>query len=66
VAEHIYVNDRVKVVAHWSSFRGMRGTVTQVAPYLMVRLDGDRYSLRIEEPSVEREEASTTNLSGAE
>jgi hypothetical protein len=62
----IYVGDRVLVVAHWSSFRGMRGKVTQTTPYLMVRLDGDRYSMRIEEPSVVRDEPSTLSLTGAE
>ncbi len=51
----LYINDRVLVTAVWSSFRGMRGTVTQVKPYLMVRLDGDTHPLRIEEPSVKHD-----------
>lgn len=62
----IYVGDRVRVVAHWSTFVGMGGLVTQVTPWLMVRLDGDKHPLRIEEPSVVLDEPSTVNLTGAE
>lgn len=29
------------VVATWSTLRGLRGVVTQITPYTMVRLDGD-------------------------
>ncbi len=60
------VGDRVRVVAHWSSFVGMKGRVVSTSPHLMVRLDGDTYPLRIEEPSVVIDEPSEISLTGAE
>ena len=52
------IGRRVEFVATWSSFVGMLGTIVQVRPHLMVRLDddprpirvGDREVLLIEEP----------------
>lgn len=60
-----YVGDRVIVFAHWHSFRGERGRVTQVRP-LMVLIDGDRLPMRIEEQAIVREQASELTLTGAE
>ncbi len=44
--------DRVEVVASWSTFRGMRGRVDSVAPYLMVVLDDDPRPVRMGETEV--------------
>ncbi len=60
------LGDRVLVHAQWSSFRGMRGSVTQTHPFLMVRFDDYEHPLRIEEPSVVLDEPSSLNLTGAE
>jgi hypothetical protein len=49
----IYVGDRVRVVAHWSAFRGTVGTVTQAKPYVMVRIDGDKGSMRFDAVALE-------------
>ncbi len=62
----MYVHDRVLVFAFWHTFRGARGRVTQVKPYLMVLLDGDRYPMRIEEGAVIREQDDIITLTGAE
>jgi hypothetical protein len=48
----VKVEQRVEVIASWSSFRGMRGTVTQTSPFLMVVMDDDPRPIRIEEASV--------------
>lgn len=63
----IYVNDRVRVCAHWSSFVGMSGVVTSTSP-LMVRLDGDAHPMRFGEREVVREggEPSSISMTGAE
>ena len=60
-----YVGDRVHVVEPWSSFRGMRGTVTQVRPYIMILIDGDRLPIRVGEREIARE-ANDPSLTGAE
>lgn len=61
----IYLHDRVVVFAHWHSFRGCKGRVTQPKP-LMVLLDGDTYAMAIEERAVVRESDSEMSLTGAE
>ncbi len=48
----LYVGDRVRVVAAWSSFVGMSGVVTATRPHLMVRLDGDRHPIRVSDSEV--------------
>ncbi len=58
--------DRIIVVAHWSSFRGMKGVVVAMVPPLMVLIDGDKYPIRIEAKSVVIDEPSSLNLTGAE
>ena len=58
--------DRVYFFANWSSFRTMRGEVTQTAPYLMVRLDGDVHPIRVHEREVVHEQASEVSMTGAE
>lgn len=60
----IYVGDRVVVVAEWSSFFGWRGKVTQVKPWTAVLFDGDRLPMRIEEPSIARDESSMPMVAG--
>lgn len=60
------VGDRVEVVASWSSFRGMRGRVTQTRPFLMVVFDDDPRAVRIEEPSVVRIEDSQQHMTAGE
>ncbi len=60
------IGDRVIVHARWSSFRGMKGTVTSTRPHLMVHFDDLVYAIRIEEPSVVLDEPSAVNLTGAE
>jgi ribosomal protein L24 len=47
--------DRVVVVAHWSSFRGMRGEVVQVTPHTMVLIDGDTYPIRVGDREIAKE-----------
>ncbi len=48
----IYVGDRVRVIAAWSSFVGMSGVVTATRPHLMIRLDGDRMPIRVSDREV--------------
>jgi hypothetical protein len=59
------VGARVLVFAEWSSFRGMRGTVTQSAPFMMVLLDGERQPLRVGKSEV-LEESEPLTLTGPE
>lgn len=58
----MYRGDRVRVTAAWSSFVGMTGVVTETRPHLMVRLDGDRYPIRVSDREIVRidEEISMT------
>ena len=60
------IGDPVRVTAAWSPFYGYRGTVTQVTPHLMIRIEGDSYPIRVGEREVVREEPSTVNLTGVE
>jgi hypothetical protein len=46
------VGARVRVTAHWSSFRDMSGRVTQVEPCVMVLLDGYIHPIRIDPVSL--------------
>jgi hypothetical protein len=62
----LYVGDRVTVTKEWSSFFGMRGVLTQVKPFAMVRFDGDTHPLRIEEPTIERDVPVEPHVGGAE
>ncbi len=62
---HLRVGDAVAVVAQWSSFCGMKGKVTALAP-LMVLIHGDKYPIRVGEREVVLEEPSDLNLTGAE
>lgn len=62
----LYPGDRVLVFAYWSSFYKMAGTVTQVAPYLMVRVDGDSYPIRMGDRECVRLEESRHHVGGAE
>jgi hypothetical protein len=48
-----------------SSFNGMRGRVTQVMPFVMVHLDGERLPMRFDERDFERVE-SVRHVGGAE
>ncbi len=61
----MYRGDRVRVVAAWSSFVGMSGTVTDVRPHLMIRLDGDRMPIRVSDREVVRIDAEIS-MTGAE
>jgi hypothetical protein len=57
-ASVIYLSDRVRVVAQWSEFYGLTGTVTQAKPYVMVRIDGDEGSMRFDSSVLEVVEKS--------
>jgi len=48
----IKIGDRIRFVAHWSSFHGMRGVVQQLRPHVMVLIDGDTYPIRVGEREV--------------
>ncbi len=50
----IYVGDRVKVTAQWSSFHGLTGVVTQTRPHIMMLIDDDRLPIRVIEREVTR------------
>ncbi len=58
--------DRVVVVAHWSTFRGMRGRVVATSPHLMILIDDDKYPIRVGTREVVVDEPSTVNMTGAE
>ncbi len=58
--------DRVVVVAHWSTFRGMRGRVVATMPHLMILIDDDKYPIRVGTREVVVDEPSTVNMTGAE
>lgn len=61
-----HLGERVIVVAPWSTLKGMRGVVTQTAPYVMVRLDGDDpRPVRVGEREVIAE-SSERHVGGAE
>ncbi len=62
----VRVGDPVIVTAHWSSFRGMRGRVTQTSPHLMILIERDTYPIRVGVREVTVDEPSTVNLTGAE
>ena len=60
------IGDRVVVVAEWSSFKGMRGTVRDVSPVLMVELDDDPRAVRMGEREVVVLSAESGHIGGAE
>jgi hypothetical protein len=62
----VRVGDLVCVAAQWSSFYGMKGKVTAIAPHLMILIHGDKYPIRVGEREVVVEEPSELNLTGAE
>ncbi len=51
------VGDRVKVVAHWSEFRGMVGEVVQVDPCVMVHFEREAKPIRVDVVSLKLEES---------
>ncbi len=61
-----YVGDLVLFVGHANSFRGMRGRVVAIKPYLMVIVDGDTHPMRFDAREVITVEERETNMSGAE
>ncbi len=63
---YFYPGDRVLIFAQWSSFYRKHGTVTQTAPYLMVRVDDDTYPMRMGERECVRLEESSRHIGGAE
>gem|GEM_PF-6634427 len=62
------VGDPVEVTARWSMFRGKRGHVTQLEPYVAVLLEGERLPLRLDDSSLRVVGAidGEPNLTGAE
>ena len=58
--------DRVLFVALWSSFAGMRGTVTATVPHVMVRIDNDAYDIRVGVKEIAVDEPSSVSMTGAE
>ncbi len=62
------VGDPVIVRARWSSFLGRKGRVTQVEPYVLVQIEGERLPLRVDECSlaIDDVDAPEPNLTGAE
>ncbi len=48
------------------SFYRQRGTVTSTRPYLMVRVDGDTYPMRMGERECVRLEERPLSMTGAE
>lgn len=61
------VGERVIVVASWSSFFRQHGEITQVDPFVMIRLDGDDpRPIRVGEREVIPEEESQRSIGGAE
>jgi hypothetical protein len=60
-----YVGEPVIVVATWSSFRGRKGVVTQVTPFVMVQLEGEAFPLRMGAGEVVAEQ-SERHVGGAE
>ncbi len=60
------LDQRIIVVAPWSSFRGQRGRVTPLAPYPMVVLDDDPRPIRVGANEVIPEAESARHIGGAE
>ncbi len=63
----MYLGDRVTFFAAWSTWRGLRGTVTKVRPGLWVLIDGDTHPVAVSASEVEVARTDTEiNMSGAE
>lgn len=59
-------HQRVIVVSEKTNFRGMRGRVTQIDPFIMVQLDGERLPMRLDSSELIAEEESAPHVAGAE
>lgn len=60
------VGDRVRVIAPWNTYVGLRGEVTQTTPYLMVRLFHERLPMRFDARDLITEEESTPHMTAGE
>lgn len=81
MSSKLYVHDRVVMVDRYAAravctcpkvqpswFDGMTGKVTQVTPYVMVHIDGERLPLRFDERDFDKADdaLSSPNMTGAE
>lgn len=60
------VGERVIVVSEKTNFRGMHGEITQIRPFVMVLLDGERLPIAFGTSELIAEEESSPHLAGAE
>lgn len=60
------VGSKVRVVSPWDTHCGLRGEVTQMVPYVMVRLFHERLPIRFSERDLITEEESTPHLTAGE
>lgn len=63
-----YVGDVVRFVGAWNSFEGQHGRVTENAPHLMARVEGDTHPMRFrdDEVVVIGDARDPVNMTGAE
>lgn len=57
---------KVRIVAPWNTYFGLRGEVTQTSPFLMVKLHHERLPMRFDARDVITEEESTPHLTAGE